>query len=386
MSHASATVATNARRGGLLDLLTRLHSIKIGGGADEPEKRRIPRRDLSFLMANLASLVGNGLALPRALAALAEENSLRRYSDLLHALRRKIEAGELFSAALAAYPGCFSALMVHQVRVGERSGTMAETLLRIASQLERSNQLRGMIIKRLSYPLIVLVAGIGVVTFMLLFIVPVFQETYDKSNIPLPLVTQLLVAGADFMLMYGWTVPVSVALVVFLTRRLRRNEGFARSTDRMLLQLPLLGDWFRDMAVYQFMQVLGTMMESGFKLVDALNVSAESVSNREVAGAVEQLRSAVTRGERLSRELERHGDLFPPVVSQLVIVGEKTGRLSTTTAHVAEHLRRQIERKTDVLIGTIEPVLTIGMAAAIGFVLMAIYLPMFDMINVVGTG
>jgi len=147
------------------------------------------------------------------------------------------------------------------------------------------------------------------------------------------------------------------------------------------LRWPLFGNFFRDLAVLQFMDVLGNLLESGYTVVEALGGSVDAISNRAVRKSVAELQSAVTRGERFSRELDRQGDLFPPVVSQLVIVGEKTGNLAKASNFIREHLRREIERTTNILVGTIEPILTIGMACMIGMILLAIYLPMFDMIG-----
>jgi type IV pilus assembly protein PilC len=151
--------------------------------------------------------------------------------------------------------------------------------------------------------------------------------------------------------------------------------------DRAILHMPLLGHWFRDLAVLQFMDVLGILLDSGYTVVEALGSSADAISNMAVKKSVQGLRDAVTRGERFSRELDKQGDLFPPVVSQLVIIGEKTGNLAKSTAFIRVHLRREIERTTNILVGTIEPILTIGMACVIGGILLAIYLPMFDMIS-----
>lgn len=156
--------------------------------------------------------------------------------------------------------------------------------------------------------------------------------------------------------------------------------------DHFLLRIPFIGEWLKNIAVLQFMEVLGNLMEAGFTIVDALKVCAGSIGNRAVRKSVEQLHSAILRGERFSAELERHSDLFPPVVNQLVIVGEKTGTLSKATMDIRKHLSREVERTTNLLIGTIEPVLTIGLATCIGGILLAIYLPMFDMISAMNGG
>ena len=342
---------------------------------------KMKRRELTFVLRNLATLIDNGLALPKALSTLARERALRKHSSMLDALRRKIETGETFSAALAGFPKIFNDVLVNQVRVGEKSGTLPAALGRIATQLEKSDQIRSQVTKKLAYPALLLVAGSAAVTFMLLFVVPIFEQTYAESKVPLPWITQALVEVGHFMKSVGWLFPLAVVAVVITFKQMRSRKSSALAMDFALLRIPGIGPWLRDLSVLEFMDVFGNLLESGFNVVDALDVSAGSVRNRAVRGSIEQLQSAVTRGERFSRELDRQGDLFPPVVGQLVIIGEKTGNLAKATSHIREHLRREIERTTNILVGTIEPVLTISLAVVIGGILLAIYLPMFDMIG-----
>jgi type IV pilus assembly protein PilC len=153
--------------------------------------------------------------------------------------------------------------------------------------------------------------------------------------------------------------------------------------DAAILRAPVFGNWLRDIAVLQLMEVLGSLMEAGYNLAEALGEAGQAVSNRAIRQGVRDLQNAVRRGEKFSRELERHGETFPPIVSQLVIVGEQTGTLTRATSHIRDHLQREIERKTNIFVGTIEPTLTIGLAGAIAAILLAIYLPMFDMVNTI---
>lgn len=370
----------------LLDVLRSLHSVKFGGVSCNPEKTKVKRKDLAYILSNLSTLLENGVSLPRAMETLSREASMKKYSFMLDTIRRKLEAGESFSSAAAAYPKTFNELMLNQIRVGERSGAIRDAFARITRQLEQASELRGKILKRLSYPIIVVVAGCGVVTFMLLCIVPTFEDAYTKANIPLPASTRALIGLGHFAVHYGWLVIVSLTAIAFGYTRLRKIPHLAHAIDRALLRTPLIGPWMRDVAVLQFIDVLGTMMESGFKVVDALSVSVGSIGNLAVRQSVEELRLAIVRGERLSREIDKHGDIFPPIVCQLVIVGEQTGNLAKSTLHVREHLRRDIERRAEVCIGAIEPFLTLGMAIAVCVILLAIYMPMFGMVDAVQAG
>ncbi len=323
------------------------------------------------------------MPLPKALATLAQEDSLARHRGTLGAICRKVETGAPFSAAILDCPGVCDPLTASQIRIGERSGTLAETLKQLAQNRDRSRDLRQQIVKKLAYPCMLLVLGSGLIIFLLLYVVPVFQQTYAEARVPLPLVTQLLIAGGAAARHYGAVVALGGAAAVLALAQLRRHDHLAARMDELVLRTPMFGRWFRDMAVLQLMDALNTLLTAGFTLAEALRQTAESVNNRAVRRGVRHLQLAVERGERFSRELDRLSELFPPIVNQLVVVGESTGQLAKATGDICDHLRREIERKTTLLVGTLEPVLTIALAAAIAVILLAIYLPMFDMVNAV---
>jgi type IV pilus assembly protein PilC len=221
---------------------------------------------------------------------------------------------------------------------------------------------------------------------MLTFVVPTFEKTYRDTGAKLPGVTQFLIDVGWFTTTYGWMFALAFAALVLGLIAGRNHAAFRYRMDQTLLRVPLIGNCLRNIAVLQFMEVLGNLMEAGFTIVDALQSCAQAINNRAVRKSVEQLHAAVLRGERFSSELEKHEALFPPIVKQLTIIGEKTGTLSKCTLHIRAHLRREVERTLNILIGTIEPVLTLVLAAAIGTILLAIYLPMFDMIGSMGEG
>ncbi|MCI0492516.1 MAG: type II secretion system F family protein [Planctomycetes bacterium] len=346
-------------------------------------ENRLRERDLVFILRNLATLTGSGVSLPKALGTLAEEKPLEKHRDMLLAIRRHLENGESFSTTLAHFSASFDTLTINQIKVGERSGTLAETLTTIARHHEESHQLRSAIIRKLAYPALLVVMGSTVITFLLAYVIPVFEETYNKANITLPFITTLLISASSAVKRYGWIVLSILVGTALVLRQLRRRPDIAYKMDAAILRWPVIGHWLRDIAVLQFMEVLGNLMDAGYTLAEALGESAQPIRNRAIRQSTRELQNAIRRGDKFSREIERHGEMFPPIVSQLVIVGEQTGTLARATRHIRDHLQREIERKTNLFVGTIEPVLTIALAAAIAVILLAIYLPMFDMVNAI---
>ncbi|NOY30305.1 MAG: type II secretion system F family protein [Planctomycetes bacterium] len=339
--------------------------------------------ELTHILSTLATLVDNGVSLPKALMTLAKEDSLSRHREVLETIRRKVESGVAFSTAISQFPHMCNKLTVNQIRLGERSGTLAETLKKLSETRNKTAELKKDVIKQLSYPALLIFVGSGLITFLLIYVVPVFQETYDDAGVPLPFITRLLIGVGAFAQAYGLYIAGTIVLTAATIKQLRKRDDLALRMDRALLRVPGLGPWLRDMAVLQLMEVLQNLMEAGYTLAEALRETADSVGNRAVKKGVADLQSAVQRGEKFSREMERHEDMFPPLVNQLVIVGESTGQLTRATNDICEYLRKEIERKTNLMVGVLEPILTISLAAAIGVVLLAIYLPMFDMVSTV---
>ncbi|MCH7750754.1 MAG: type II secretion system F family protein [Planctomycetes bacterium] len=341
--------------------------------------------ELTFILRTLSTLIVNGVSLPKALGTLAKEDTLAKHREVLDTLRRKVESGVAFSTAVSYFPHMCDAITVNQIRVGERSGTLGDTLRQLSENRDQSAELRSAVIKKLAYPALLVTLGSGLITFLLMYVLPVFQETYDKAHVPLPFITQLLIAFGAFAKHYGWMLVAAAIFTATGIKQLRKRNDIATRMDRAMLKMPLFGNWLRDIAVLQLMEVLHNLMAAGYTLAEALLETGETVGNRAVKQGVHDLQVAVQRGERFSRELERLESLFPPIVNQLVIVGESTGQLTRVTSDICDYLRREIERKTNLIVSALEPILTISLSGAVAVVLLAIYLPMFDMINVVSS-
>ncbi|MGB7345744.1 MAG: type II secretion system F family protein [Pirellulaceae bacterium] len=360
-----------------LGLLKKLQDIKIGG-----DPRQTLRRGAQIaLLRNLTTLIENGVSLPKALATLAADRSLRKHKHILVAISRAVKSGQSLSAAMKKFPLAFNAMLVNQIRVGEQSGTLNETLARVTAQIEQSANLKQAIAKKLTYPAVLVVAGIGSVTFMLLYVIPTFQEMYEESGATLPWITQALIDAGELLRNHGWTLLAGIVAAFLAVTASLKNQETRLWIDRFLLSIPILGDWFRNLAILQFADVLGNLMESGYTLVEALPQAGNAISNRYVRKKIQGLSSTIRRGERFSHALEHEGELFPPVVMQLVIVGEQTGRLATVTKQIRFHIRRDVETATNAMVAAIEPILTATLALVVGGILLAVYLPMFDMIG-----
>ncbi|MEQ8838081.1 MAG: type II secretion system F family protein, partial [Lacipirellulaceae bacterium] len=201
--------------------------------------------EMTFILRNLSTLVSNGVPLPKALATLAKEDTLAKHRDVLDSLRRKVEGGSMFSTALAAFPHMADNITLAQIRLGERSGTLVDTLSHLAEHRNKSKELRDQVIKKLAYPVLLCVLGGGLITFLLLYVVPVFEQTYADAKVPLPFVTQVLITFGAYCKGYlGWLVGVGI-LAVASIKQLRKNEQFAAQMDRGILKLPLFGNLFR---------------------------------------------------------------------------------------------------------------------------------------------
>ncbi len=365
---------------GWSDLLAKLHSIEIGGRAGS--QRRLSSRTAEEFFDLLAVLLENGLSLQKALATIDSEGTMRQHQQLLTEIRTQVEAGEPFSKALANYPKSFDRLTVKQLSIAEKSGRMVESLRRIAEHLARSRETRTKIIKKISYPCLVATAGTGLIIFMMVVVIPQFEDVYAGSDVQLPWITRCVSATSRWLYQSGWAVLLALVAAAVAVWRLRRIPWAAVAIDRFLIRLPLIGIWVRDASVLQFVDTVNTMLESGFVPADAISDSVDAVSNRAVRNAVKAVRVAIIRGERLSEELSNHPEIFPVAVSQLVIVGEQTGSLAKATRSVRDHLVQRIEARTNAILATLEPVLTILLASAIGSVVLAIYMPMFHMFEV----
>ena len=334
---------------------------------------------LSAFFSNMATLLNSGIPLIKSLEALAMDETFKKAGPTIHTIVKDIRSGCSFAGALDKHPECFSPLILSLLRAAEKSGSLVEALERIADSIERTRDTKAQIRGALTYPTIVVVLGAGAVAFLMAFVVPIFQETYDKAGMTLPTITVVLITVSDIV-QKTWWIALLVLITSFISYRHYRNHPAVRSLrDKLLIRLPVLGPVFRGVVVGRFVQSFGSLMSSGVSIKESLLLTERVVQHTEFAEMLREMRLAVARGEGMSRKLSEYRTLFPPLLTQMMTLGEKSGKLGSMVIQVGQFVEKDLKRRTQQMSMLLEPIVTIGMAAMIGTVALAIYLPMFDM-------
>jgi len=345
--------------------------------AAEEREGRIRAAALAAATRQLATLLRAGMALAPALTALVEQLAGQPLGGVMARVRDQVTSGSSLAAALEDHPQVFSDLYVNMVRAAEAAGDMDSILLRLAEMLERRVVLRNKARAALAYPVFLAAAGVCAVAFLLSFVIPSVTKLFLEMNRQLPWPTQALIAASDFVRDYFWLVAAAAA-VVFLTFRMwtRTDEG-GLAWDRFKLRAPLAGDLALKIAVSRFARTLSVLLSSGVSILDALTIVRRLAGNRALAAAIDAARESVGRGQGLAEPLRTSG-LFPPMVFHMVSVGESSGSVEGCLLNVAESYESEIEAKTVALMSLIEPVVILVMGAIVGFIVVAILLPVFE--------
>jgi type IV pilus assembly protein PilC len=337
-------------------------------------------KHLAIFSRQFATMVNSGLPILRALTILEQQTESRIIARAVADVRVEIERGSSLSNAMAKHPKVFNNLYVAMVRSGEAGGVLEQVLQRIADNLEREVQLRQRIKSAMTYPVVVLGFVSLILLAMLVFIVPQFKSIYAQLHGTLPWPTRILLKVSDLFVHKAWLV-VLVAVAVGLAVRwyVRTPRGRAQ-WHALKLRIPIFGPLFHKTALARFSRVLGVLNKSGVPILQSLEVTAEVVNNEVVSRAILDVQASVKQGESLSKPLGRHG-VFPPMVVQMLAVGEETGSIDTMLDKVAHFYDDEVTATVDSLTSLIEPVMIFVIGGAVGLSVIALYLPMFNIIN-----
>ena len=340
-------------------------------------------KDVSTFTRQFATMISAGLPLVQCLQALGQQAERKRFQEIITRVAADVEGGSTLSEAMARHPKVFDELYVNLVHVGEIGGVLDSMLARLAIYMEKSDALKHRVRTAMIYPILVVTVALGVVTFLLIFIIPIFTKFYDQAGVPLPAPTQLVVSLSRFI--NGWG---GVGLVVgaiaggFLFRMWYRTDQGRTTVDRFLLRAPIFGVLLRKIAVARFTRTLSALISGGVPILDALRITAKTAGNRIVENAVMEARERVTAGQTLGEPL-RQSKVFPAMVVQMVQVGEQTGRLDDMLSKVADYYEDEVDVAVSGLTALIEPIMIVFLGIVVGGIVISMYLPIFQVITLV---
>jgi type IV pilus assembly protein PilC len=339
-------------------------------------------KDLAVFTRQFSAMINAGLPMLKALSILEQQTESSVLRSTAEAVRLDIERGSSLSAALAKHPKVFNKLYVALVRSGEAGGVLEMVLDRLAANMEREVQLRQRVRSAMTYPVVVLAFVFLIMLAMLLFIVPQFKDIYATLGGTLPVPTLILLRVSEFLKKFFIPVMAAIAIGIWLLRRWIQTEKGRMVWDRFKLRVPIFGPLFRKTALARFSRTLGMLNKSGVPILQGLDVVQEAVNNAVVAESLRDVARAVKEGESLAKPLGRH-PVFPPMVVQMLAVGEETGSLDTILEKVANFYDDEVTATVDALTSIIEPIMIFFVGGAVGLSVIALYLPMFNIINLI---
>lgn len=349
-------------------------AISIGSG--------IKTRDIVIFTRQFATMINAGLPLVQALSILAEQTENKKFRAIITAVLHDVEAGQTLAEAMRRHPKAFNELFVNMVAAGEAGGILDTILLRLAVFLEKSAALARKIKGAMTYPAVMLFVVIAATVILLWKVVPVFATMFADAGLALPLPTQIVLAVSGFLQAYILYMVLGSIAGVYLLRRYYATQSGKLVLDRLLLRLPILGPLIRKAAVSRFTRTLGTLVSSGVSILDGLEITARTAGNRVIHDAVMASRASIAGGATIAEPLKESG-VFPPMVTQMINVGEQTGGLDDMLGKIADFYDDEVDNAVAALTAVLEPMMIVVMGVVIGGMVVAMYLPMFDMINAV---
>ena len=352
---------------------------KLGGG--------VTTRDLAIFTRQFATMINAGLPLVQCLDILTKQTEKEGFSHVIGMVMRDVEAGTTLAEALGKkeHSKVFDELFVNMVEAGEAGGILDNILQRLATYIEKAEALKRKIKGAMVYPAVVLSVAVLATSFMLIFIIPTFARMFSGFGAELPLPTKIVMGLSSFLRAYWWALVGGMIAAVVGIQRYYLTEKGRIQIDTLLLKIPVLGDVLRKGAVARFTRTLSTLISSGVPILNGLDITARTSGNRVIENAIMAARVSIREGETISAPL-RQSSVFPPMVVQMISVGEETGALDDMLTRIADFYDDEVDTAVDSLTSLIEPIMIVIMGTIVGGMVIAMYLPMFKLINVVAGG
>ncbi len=344
--------------------------------------RKIPPKELALVTRQLATLLGAGLPLVGSLNTLIKQTRNSVLRKIFTRVREEVTEGETFSSALAKSPRAFPHIYIHMIRAGELSGSIDLVLLQLADLLEEQLRIKNRIQSMLAYPIFMIFVGVGVLTFLITYVIPIVTRLFREAKHALPLPTIILISISDFLRNYWWILVIAIFLLIFAFRNFRNQELGKQIIDRAMLRIPYFGTILQKLLVARFARGVATLLKGGITLTDALETVKAMISNAPISRAIGVAIERIQEGEGLAEPLDRSGH-FSPLVIQMIAAGERSGALEPMLFKAAEAHEEEVQTSLNAVLSLFEPALILFIGAIVGFIVLSILLPILQMSQLV---
>jgi type IV pilus assembly protein PilC len=363
----------------------RLNVVKVDEGTAQKKKRMgaIKMRDIVIFTRQFSTMINAGLPLVQALDILAQQSESPALKDVTRQVVFDVESGNTVADALRKHPKAFSDLYVNMVAAGEAGGILDTILMRLAVFMEKNDALVRKVKGAMIYPGVIMSVAAIAITVLLVFVIPTFQTMFASANIALPLPTRIVIMLSHALKTYWWALLLAVGGFGFLLRRYYATADGKLQIDKLMLKTPVLGDVLRKSAVSRFTRTLGTLISSGVSILDGLEITAKTAGNRVIQDAIMESRASIAGGETIAAPLKK-SQVFPAMVISMIAVGEQTGGLDEMLSKIADFYDEEVDAAVAGLLALMEPLMIVFLGVVVGGMVVAMYLPIFDMVNAAG--
>ena len=346
-------------------------------------KQKVNQRSVAIFTRQLATMIDAGLPLVQSLEVLSSQQENKVFKNIIRGIKEDVEGGSTFAGALKKHPAAFNELYTNLVVAGEEGGILDTILTRLATYIEKAEALKKKVKSALIYPATIVTVAVAVVMILMIWVIPVFETMFASAGQSLPLPTLIVLKISKMIKKYVLFIIPALVLLFFLFKKYYQTQNGRAIIDRLLLRLPVFGPLFRKIAVARFSRTLGTLVSSGVPILDGLSIVSRTSGNRAIETAIMNARASIREGETIAEPLNRSGH-FPPMVIQMIAVGESTGALDSMLSKIAEFYEDEVDVAVANLTSLLEPMLMIFLGVVIGGVVIAMYLPIFNMASAVG--
>jgi type IV pilus assembly protein PilC len=366
--------------------ITKIDPVKAKAQAEAKPKAakkggvKVPSKNLAIFTRQFSVMIDAGLPLVQCLDILGKQEAHKGFSGVILKTREDVESGAALADAMKKHPKTFDTLYSNMIAAGEAGGILDTILKRLATYIEKSVKLKGEVKSAMIYPIAVVVIAVVVVAAILWKVIPTFAELFSGLGAQLPLPTRVVIALSNNLVSYGWILIVAVVVIGWALKTYYATEKGRRMIDWICLKLPVLGDILRKVAVARFCRTLSTLLSSGVPIMDGLDITARTAGNAIIEDAILVTRSGIERGETVSGPLKETG-VFPAMVTQMINVGETTGALDAMLGKIADFYEEEVDTAVGGLLTLMEPVMIAFLGVVVGGIVIAMYMPIFDLIS-----